>query len=271
MSQGSDPAWFQSSAEYARSAFDLPMKRSRSNSWGGPRPSSGAGRFVYGTARPGYMSRRRRSRRRGAVRSNPVLGGQTQIINPQAAMPMVTLAKTIVAYGGIQNGAGADLSLGLIFDPSGTYDTATTPMPDWTNIRQLYDQYKVNSITVTATYYGSGSQTAPLNIFGRYSYDRNFLTLTPTIALMREMQNVKVHTFTPDCPKVSWKILPQMGLVTTDPGVLSSQGHSMHRADWIDINYPCELYGFAAVAQALPSGVHIEYDVEYNVSFRCNK
>jgi hypothetical protein len=225
-------------------------------------PPAGGPRF----RRTGSTRRKRVSRaRRGPLRSLAG-GGATQILNvfPQREHRVV---KTIRTYGNLQPGGGVDMVGTLVFDPSGTYDTSSLPMPDWSNYVPIFDQYRVNKIKVTMIAVQTASSTVfpPAEIYGRYNYDTQ---ISSSVAVLMEMPRVKWHRFTVEQPAVSWDIYPTEVLDGKNDAVLASQAQVVIPDTWTDIDAPSKLYGFIYAAPSFPTGISIRFNVEYDVSFR---
>lgn len=216
------------------------------------------------------MGARRPVRRTRPVRSkfvrNPTLGATTVVLNNRFNKP-ITVNKSYRGWN-VVGGTGVDVTQKCTFDPSGTYDTQGLQMPEWVNYYNTYDQYKVHYIKITMQYLTTGAVTGLDNIvlYGRYNYDRN---ITLTMSSIQQKSFVKMHTFTPEHPIITFKVYPRVNILQQTSGAtLALQSERVSKVGWTDVDHPCELQGFMYVCPLLPTNVSIRIDVEYCVSFR---
>lgn len=225
---------------------------------------------------------RRRGRRGGARRTGrsgfpmPTGGGNMMTLNRSRGLPTMTVSRTNTSANTVAPGSG--ISQNIFFDPSGTYSTIdgsapSTAMNDWTSFVALYDQYKVNYMRLTYTLEpaaGTAFNTQQVRLYARYNYDSSFTSASATS--MAQLQNCKVYTFSQEQPKVTFKVYPRVDILTyNQSGSLATEGVSISKMKWTDVNYPVRLNGFIHYIPSLPAGWGITLDCEYNVSFRYQK
>lgn len=223
-----------------------------------------------GARRAGFKRRRGFSRRRPSIvrrinRAASATGVGTIMVNP-GRLPSTTMTKTLFGYGGVQVGALSNIALNMVFDPSGTYDTNMVACPDWNNITQCYNMYKVKKIIMNVTCAGSSLGNDSVVIYGRYYYDAAAPGVN--LAFFQERQNVKMHTFSPEHPMARWEIIPMVGIDTRNTGLLASAGVTWKRMPWTDKSYPAQIYGWASFVPSLPAGLSLSYDLTYVIKFK---
>lgn len=247
-----------------------PYKRARSGSnYGSGAPYRRRPNYGYGTVR-----------RYGRVYSNPVriprgpasrgfLTSNTEVLNPTRGAS-TRFVCTVDNFYVNATGGGQ-----LLFDPSGVSGTGTAAQafPNWTAVKLLYDQFKVNSITVTMNCKPSDDPTGISEVW--YCSTAN-ADNTGTKALVTAMSNAMHHTFTPDTPMVKYQFVPKKAMLSLVFGAtLANQGFTPIDAGWCDIDHPPTFYGFTSwydpdlgqnPGTSVPSS--LDYDVTWDISFR---
>jgi len=212
------------------------------------------------------MRRRKQQRKRGATR--PVNANQALVYNKQSTKPM-RFVKTVRA-GSVFNGLNTAISAVNAYQAQ--------YMPDIGNIQLLFNRYKINKITLTYRLKDTGNGDA-LNfntvmmptMWIRYNYDSNdFTTATPTATVgskILELNNVKSFTFTPEKTQFQYVVHPR----TISPVYLSSilTGYKLNPKQYIDVAYTnVPHYGIVWYIDQLPTGLQLEVDTTFDVSFQ---
>lgn len=226
--------------------------------------------------RPRRAFRRRRPMRRPA-RATRLLANaadpSVRILNPlrpRSARVQKTISETLT-YG--QNITGVTPLYAFIFDPSGTYGNASTAgtglaMPDWSSYAAIYDQYRVNSITLVFRFHDvTAGATIQFPLWIRYNYD--FAVSVPTMTGAMQLSRVMQKEFSAEHLVQKYKFYPKVAIVQENGAIFSSSSLKVTKQGWTDVDRPCELWGIQfASDQALTGNQHIYFSIIYDVSFR---
>lgn len=225
-------------------------------------------RPTFRKTRRAFPVRSRRMVRRPRVTAAASMGSTTWIMNPRRPRGC-RVEKTLLNYASFSGGVGSDASTSWIIDPSGTYDTNSKIMQNWSQYSALYDQYRVNTLTVICRIIPGNVNVLPDNvtIYMRYNYDDN---ISATQAEMSRLSRVKCHTFTTEHPTVTYKLYPKVAntIRNSTAVTLANQTEQMIRCPWVDTDRPVNLYGFLIVVPSFPANVVLQFDMIYDVSFR---
>lgn len=248
-----------------RSRF-IPLRRRRY--W-----RTGYGRGAFGSSR--YYTRR--SRFGGSVRDfrmprgparSAFLSPSTEILNAAPTGGMRVRALLDNQYT-VSSGLG--LGGNFVFDPSGTYGIhATLTVPNWSNMAAIFDEYKVNKITITARYTPS-DQPEDAGSCQIYFCENRDTSLTGTKAQVLNKTNLVHHVFTEEHPMVKCEITPYVFDAVYNAGVLAAYGRSPRLMDWCDLDVPAQIYGWlwnADVPGGTLQNAAIRFTYEYDISFR---
>ena len=222
-------------------------------------------KYARRNKRPARKMPKRPRRKTGA---RPVVNSQALVYNKMPTKP-VRFVKSFFA--------GATF-VGVNTAQSSVNAFLCQNMPDIGNIQLLYNRYRINKIHLTYRLKDNGNGDA-LNfntvtmptMWIRYNYDSNDLTsATPTATVknrLQELNNVKSFTFTPEKTQFVYTINPR----TISPVYLSSilTGYKLNPKQYIDIAYTnVPHYGVAWYIDQLPSGLMLEVDTTFDVSFQ---
>lgn len=204
------------------------------------------------------------------------------IMNQTSPRQIMTVSKTLSYPNAFrispsQSGQGFTLR----FDPSGNYgNTSITAgpasMPDWTSLASVFDFYKVNYIKLHMFIDTTASlDTDPVQVYMRYNYEPS--VITPTLQGMEQLPKVIRKVFNSNSPRYTYVIRPhQLSLATStvqSATALTTDNVSwgLKRHQWTDVNKPCMLYGFQFFFDNTTASQIINFEIEYNVSFRYGK
>jgi len=168
------------------------------------------------------------------------------------------------------------------FDPSNEVTGSTFAiMQDWTNLKGLFNEYKVLNIKMIFTY--QNIVTVPAGTAGTIasyiSEDKSpwimvrdygeYEPTTPSLVLMAQYSNVIKKTFSVEHDQFIFYCHPQIAVpVFQGSGVLGTTSYKMQKTGWMDVNDPCLLYGVQFYLSSLSVSQNIVVDVEYDISFR---
>lgn len=161
------------------------------------------------------------------------------------------------------------------FDPSGSFGNAGNlgggvQMPDWSSFTALYDQYKVNSITINLTLQQQGTILGAVPLLMNKNYERS--VVTPNVTGLAQLTGTIQKTFTQDSPNYTYTFRPVVSPLVDNASVLATEARGVAFHDWTDVNYPAELFGFQlASGYALSASQSLIMDITYDVSFRYTK
>lgn len=145
-------------------------------------------------------------------------------------------------------------------------------MPDIADFVNVFDEYKINKITWTftlklvTTSTSLEDHTMP-KMLVRYNYDSNLTSASATFPIMQELNDVLGYQFTPQKTQIKYTFSPR----TVTPVYLSlvATGYKTNPATWISTQYTgVPHYGIQIAVDYLASGLIIEVDQEWDVSFR---
>lgn len=182
-------------------------------------------------------------------------------------------------------GPVVDLLTAARFDPSGANASCTVfgstaasqAMYDWSEFQTMFDEYKVNSITLTFRYTSPGITPFLPGVVLRVvkNEDTSIPIQGPTTVVPFGLRDdVLVHSFTPDAPMVKYSFVPMM--VAQQMGVPSSAvgptafGAALRpiKSTWVDVDTPTAYMGAIAWFNYINTGIQVAVDVTYDVSFR---
>jgi len=249
-----------------------------SRPWKRSRPSAGPVR----RRRARWGSRRfytgRPSRFGGSVRDYAIprgpagagfTGPTTTIINPTNRG--FTTARTTIINAKILGASGSQQTGNLVFDPSGTYGNFHNgvSISDWGSYATIFDEYKVNMITVTV-------RCKPDDLIGSDSSiwmtSNRDTAVSGSLIDLQTKANVIHHTFTPENPAVKLCIVPYVfGALFNDTASIGTMTKTPLRAGWTDTETPVNMYGFlynAVVVVGTSQSSAMYFDVEYDISWR---
>lgn len=165
------------------------------------------------------------------------------------------------------------ISFAAIFDPSGTFGNtnavgAPLQVPNWTSLKQIFDQYKVNKIIVNFRYLNqSGGIPGPVPLLVRYNYDKSITA--PSVASMMASTRVVDKMFSADNCQLTYSFYPKVNYLVDNESALATDGRSVQSMDWVDMDYPVELLGLMmANGYALTADQFIQTSITYDISFR---
>lgn len=180
-----------------------------------------------------------------------------------------------------------DYTAGARFDPSGTNTAAIAfggtvagqAMVDWAEFAPMFDEYKVNSITLTFRYTSPGvTPFLPGSLVRCVKNHDTAVPITGSIPLSRfsVVADVLEHSFTSDHPMVKYTFVPSMiesqsgnaaGATTSGPTTLTG-GTRPLATTWVDVDSPTVYMGAMAWFNYINTGIQIVVDITYDVSFR---
>lgn len=210
---------------------------------------------------------------------------RTQILPPYSA-------SVSGINGPTWNAAGLQISCGVIFDPSGTFNVLTGAQPtisafgsanlapcpaqSWSNYSTLYAKYRVKKVTVTFTAYDPADlDGASPVMYIRYLNEFNTAALPIYSAwnyadITKEAGWVK-KTFTTGNQKFTYSFYPKvMNLVDNGGSSISTidtrEPRNMH---WTSVTTPVELYGLKIlIYKPNADGSIISMDTQYSIQFK---
>lgn len=204
---------------------------------------------------------------RGPARMS-FMSSSTELLNAQPRGGMrvrALLAGSYTVNNGLQLGGN------FVFDPTGTYGIhAGSTVPNWSNMSAIFDEYKVNKITITARYTPS-DQPEDAGSTQIFFCENRDTSLTGTRAQVLNKSNVIHHVFTPENPMIKCEITPYIFDAVYNAGVLAAYGRSPRVMDWCDTDVPAQIYGWlwnADVSTGTLQNAAIRFDYEYDISFR---
>lgn len=198
-----------------------------------------------------------------AIKSDPTVKTLNYNKHPNRG---VKLVKSSV-INSIYFGPSATLSTNITFDPAGTYGTVPG-VSDWSNIVNLYDQYKVNKIKFTFRLVDTAN-TFQYRLLVRYNYNSN--AATPTLTTMAQLDNVKEKVFTPTSPEFTYTVYPKVAVEVYNTAVLASESRQMQRMRKSDVSEPVVLYGLHLLGDTLSSTQTLYMDISMEMTFYYNK
>lgn len=209
--------------------------------------------------------KRRPLRKRKMIRKrrNPVKVGQLRTVNSIQLRPQRIVKTSLSSISGNQMvGAGASITvLGGALMGS---------MPDFSNIANLFNRYKMNKVTYTFNVQATGNATLYTydlpKIAVRYNYDSN-LASANVQSRIQEVNNFKQFQFTPDKTSFSYTYYPRC----IEPVYLSAiaSGYKVAKQQYIDVQYSTvPHYGIMWFVDNLATGLIITYDITWDVSFK---
>ena len=210
--------------------------------------------------------RKANNRRRPKRRANRNVKVSQMITYNQTRPKPQTFVKTaLYVVNGINSYTG--LSIPITF----LGGALASSMPDFSNITNLYNRYKMLKVTYTfslsTTQPGNGLDGDRLpKMLIRYNYDSN-LTTAGVLSALQDGVNVKSFQFTADKTQFSYSYYPRC----IEPVYLSgiSTGYKLARQQYIDCQYATvPHYGLMWYVDALSTGLFLSYDITYHMAFK---
>lgn len=169
--------------------------------------------------------------------------------------------KKSVALDSLSYSNTAAAGLFITFDPSGTVGTFAG-IPEWASFAQLFDEYKVNWITVTFELRDSVALTETNNyLYYRYCYDDS--TTTPTLAQLSELPNIYQKNFTSTNPNVQYRLKPKVRIVSD-----AATGGQVQSMKFSDVDKPFIIWGLSFYHSALSATQTLVMNIEYDMTFK---
>lgn len=219
------------------------------------------------------------------IKYNP---GRAPILRTLKCLPLfLPYTNGVVGVNGLQFVCGATnvtASSSMIFDPSGTYGTASAqitasgpftgapaPVIDWPSFQRLYSHYRVTKITCRFTAQDIGSLvTAPPIIYVRYA--NVYPTINPTVNGIADQRNWVRKTFTPEHPDFTYSFYPKVMVLTDNIGLLATEPRVPKSMPWTNLTTPSDLYGLQVIFQYPGStsgtSTFVNMDIEYHMQFK---
>lgn len=162
---------------------------------------------------------------------------------------------------------------GLVFANT-TQTFSAGGMPEFSQYTPLFNEFKFYKIKYTfrlATLEQTDNANVP-RLYVRYTYDSTD-TVTPTVALMQQLTNVKMHTFEPGALSCSYTVYPRVPVPTyidmTGSTIASAFGSTATKQLWLDtLNSSTPHFGIKWVITGLDTGQAVYIDREWTVGFR---
>lgn len=220
------------------------------------------------------MRRRSRARASGAIPR----GGCLIRRNPSTQRMGIRLKRTNFAVNTITGPIGSPNFGQAVFDPTGTVSLANVfgsaaagqAFPGWALYAGIFDQYKVNGISVTFRLVQNTQAT-----LGQGFTQNGFIRVAPYTDLSTSINSAyfeavshKEFHFTPEKYAISYAISPKV-LVQVDQAVSSNGGALVStRGLWFDSDDPPYILGMALEMFHIPTNHNLVIDVNYDISFR---
>lgn len=228
-------------------------------------------------ARRAAMGAPRRIRYLSRALGAPGQGYDTTVRILNTGPAMKTRIQRTVNQGLTQQFTNVNLAGGtaLVFDPSGTFGNTSTAlgplaMSDWTSLIAVFNQYKVNKITVNFNYETQGALVGAVPLYINKNYERN--VTAPTVAGLCALSNTVLKNFSPESSRYSYSFVPKCGFLLDNVGVIATEGRSVQNMPWTDVTLPVELFGLQFVGPyTLATSQFLFLDITYDVSFRYSK
>lgn len=208
--------------------------------------------------RPAPKRKMMRKRRVGPARVS-----QMRTINNSQPKPQRFVKTSLSTISGNQMvGAGSSITV--------LGGALVGSMPDFANIANLFNRYKMNKITYTFNVQATGNATLYTydlpKIAVRYNYDSNLLAANVQTRI-QEVNNFKQFQFTPEKTSFSYSYFPRC----IEDVYLSaiSSGYKLAPQQFIDVQYSTvPHYGIMWFVDQLATGLIITYDITWDVSFK---
>jgi len=205
----------------------------------------------------------RRKMMRKPRSTGPTRVNQLRTINNSIPRPQRFVKTALSSISGNQmTGAGAAITV--------LGGALVGSMPDWGNIANLYNRYRMNKITYTFNVQATGNATLYTydlpKIAVRYNYDSN-LAAANVPTRIQEVNNFKQFQFTPEKTSFSYSYFPRC----IEDVYLSAiaSGYKLAKPQYIDVQYSTiPHYGIMWHVDNLANGLIITYDITWDVSFK---
>lgn len=205
----------------------------------------------------------RRKMARKSRPTGPVKVGQLRTVNNYQLRPQRVMKTSLSTISGnVMTGAGGPITvLGGALMGS---------MPDFANLANLYNRYKMNKITYTFNVQATGNATLYTydlpKIAVRYNYDSNLASANVQTRI-QECNNFKQFQFTPEKTTFSYTYYPRC----IEPVYLSliASGYKLAKPQFIDVQYSSiPHYGIMWYVDNLATGLIITYDITWDATFK---
>jgi len=196
------------------------------------------------------------------------MSSSTEILNAQPKGGM-----RVHAYLDNSYTVSTGLALGgmFSFDPAGVYGIHQgASVPNWVNMVALFDEYKVNKITITARYTPS-DQAEDAGSCQIYFCENRDPNLTGTKAQVLNKPNLVHHVFTEENPMIKCEITPYTLDSVYNTGILTGSSRAPQVMTWTDTDVPAMIFGWlwnADVPAGTIQNAAIRFSYEYDISFR---
>ena len=163
----------------------------------------------------------------------------------------------------------------LTFDPAGTLGNAGylgnySGISEWSAYSGLYQFYKVNKIKLVFSAFDTGSSgllNASPTIYIRYNND--YLPISVSRSTMASLPGVIKKTFTPEHPMFEYSFYPKVQLLVDNYGViLGNEARQPRKMSYTNTATPVQLYGISIYWSAIATGMWVNMDIEYDISFK---
>jgi len=178
-------------------------------------------------------------------------------------------------------GSTQTLTTYLTFDPAGTFGNnsinvaggVSTSGPaniqQWTQYANLYDQYKVNKITLHFT----AIDIADLNTGSPIMYIRyqdTYGAIAPTMTDISQQKNWVRKTFTSEHPDFTFSFVPKVQDIVDNNALISANARTPKRMVFTNTSTPVMLYGvqLVVVLPASALGYSVNCSTEYHIGFK---
>jgi len=211
------------------------------------------------------VRRPRRKMNRKPKRKTAFKVGQSLNYNATNSKVVKFVKTALYSVNGTNNYTGTGSAISFI---GGALPSS---MPDWTNIIDLFNRYKLRKVTytfnLTTTTGNNGLDGERLpKMYVRYNYNSN-LPVLQVINQMQETPNVKVHQFTADKTQFSYSYYPRCLEQVYLSGITT--GYKVAKQQYIDVTYgSVPHYGIMWYVDTLSTGLQINYDITWECDFK---
>lgn len=220
------------------------------------------------------------------MRKNPLWGmkygkrRQNGGFNLTRKLPVITLCSSAVAgLATLTDPTGTCFQYSVLGASPGTtnqYDVAFSlkfslnQLLSFTDITQIADQYKLNSVLVRlASGFQVATGTGAAVPYVEYIQDHDDAAV-PSLNLMRTKMGVKTKYFGPNRNIIKMGVRPRVSDEIYSTGI--STGYSVGRPQWINCDYPAvEHYAIKGIIHNMvlngtPNSALLNWDISFNVS-----
>ena len=202
-----------------------------------------------------------------------------QKIKPIYVKKMMTLnpigANGTTNVTGFQLTNSAALGTNFTFDPAGVlgnagFGASYCGIQEWSSYSGLYQFYKVNKIKLIFSAFDTGSSgllNASPQLLIRYNND--YVPISPSRSTMASMPGVIKKTFTPEHPLFEYSFYPKVQLLVDNYGqTLGNESRQPRKMSFTNTATPVQLYGISIYVSSIATGMWLNMDIEYDISFK---